>query len=95
MAMRSDTRDSQGAGVSALYAIVHRITKPGYSGTKGASKRGHMHKLLTIAAMLVLGGCAAPQEQVLKQMPSVSPQTRDPVNCTTVSERLTSHTTCQ
>jgi hypothetical protein len=94
MAVRSDTRDSQ-RGCFCFIRYSPSDTKPGYSGTKGASKRGHMHRVLTIAAMLVLGGCAAPQEQVLKQMPSVSPQTRDPVNCTTVSERLTSHTTCQ
>jgi hypothetical protein len=54
-----------------------------------------MHKFLTIAAMLVLGGCAAPQEQALKQMPSASAAPAGtPVNCTTVNERLTNHTVC-
>jgi hypothetical protein len=54
-----------------------------------------MHKLLTIAAMLVLGGCAAPQEQVLKQMPSASPAPAGkPVNCTTTSERMMRRTVC-
>jgi len=54
-----------------------------------------MHKLLTIAAMLVLGGCAAPQEQVLKQVPGASAAPAgNPVNCTTVSERMASRTIC-
>jgi hypothetical protein len=54
-----------------------------------------MHRLLTIAAMLVLGGCAAPQEQVLKKMPSASAApVGSPVNCTTVNERLANHTVC-
>jgi hypothetical protein len=54
-----------------------------------------MRKLLTIAAMLVLGGCAAPQEGVLKQMPSASAApASNPVNCTTTSERMTRRTIC-
>jgi hypothetical protein len=54
-----------------------------------------MRKLLTIAAMLVLGGCAASQEQVLKQMPSAAPAPAGtPVNCTTTSERMTHRTIC-
>ena len=54
-----------------------------------------MHKLLTIAAMLILGGCAAPQEQVLKQVPSASAAPAGTsVNCTTINERLTTHTIC-
>ena len=54
-----------------------------------------MHKLLTVATLLMLGGCAAPQEQVLKQMPSVSPaQAGKPVNCIAKHERMTSYTIC-
>jgi uncharacterized lipoprotein YajG len=54
-----------------------------------------MHKLLTIAAMLVLGGCAAPQEGVLKQVPSVfAAPAGNPVNCITTSERLARRTVC-
>lgn len=54
-----------------------------------------MHKLLTIAALLVLSGCAAPQEQDLKRMPSASAAPAgSPVNCTTINERLASHTVC-
>jgi hypothetical protein len=54
-----------------------------------------MHKLLTIAAMLVLGGCAAPQEQVLKQVPSASAAPAGkPVNCTATSERMMRRTIC-
>ena len=73
--------------------LIPSHPKPGYSNTKGASQRGDMHKLLTIAAMLVLCGCAAPQEQALKQMPSASPA--HPVNCTTIRDRvMTSRTVC-
>jgi|GEM_PF-6798179 len=55
-----------------------------------------MHKLLTIAALLILSGCAAPQEQVLKKMPSASARAGNPVNCTTIHERLTTaYTTCK
>jgi len=55
-----------------------------------------VHKLLTIAAMLLLAGCAAPQEQVLKKVPTASaaPAVK-PVNCTTIRERnLTTYTVC-
>ena len=56
-----------------------------------------MRKLLTIAALLVLGGCAAPQEQVLKRMPiASSAQAAKPVNCITTRERnLTVTTICK
>jgi uncharacterized lipoprotein YmbA len=55
-----------------------------------------MHKLLTIAVLLVLGGCATPKEQVLKQMPSASPGPADtPVNCTTIHRLTTTYTTCK
>lgn len=46
--------------------------------------RAVVHKLLTIVVMLALGGCAAPQEQVLKKLPSASPaKAGNLVNCTT------------
>ena len=61
----------------------------------GQTERTIMHKLLAIAAILVLGGCAAPQEQVLKQVPGASPAPAGtPVNCTTISERMASRTIC-
>ncbi len=54
-----------------------------------------MRKILIVTAMLALGGCATPQEQVLKRSPNMVPaQTWHVVNCTTNHLAYPTYTTC-